>query len=271
MGIDIKSLRLDGLKTPGIRLARWEFWVWILLCAGIMIILSLGANNGVGVFHQPEQDLFLPVLLGCITNGLILYLLGIRVVPYFFLKKRHVKLLGMVLLVLVVATFIKAFLDFWIIQLRDPELMTYPFTVLIEENLYATSFMVTLGSAYGVVKTLVYKSHLPSDEEMVIRSGKKIYRFKKGDIDYFEAQGNYVKVVGQMKSELLYTSLSKLEKQMDERYFIRIHRSYIVSVRNATQIGTHHLAYGETEIPVSDKYKKGLQAWLSGKHSGMNH
>ena len=56
---------------------------------------------------------------------------------------------------------------------------------------------------------------------------------------------------------------------MDERYFMRVHRSYIVSVRNATQIDTHHIAYGDTDIPISDKYKKALQERLAAKHIGL--
>ncbi len=69
------------------------------------------------------------------------------------------------------------------------------------------------------------KSYL---ERLVIKTGGRIYFLETGEIDWIEAEGNYVSVHSAKKSHLLRETISSLESQLDPRKFVRIHRSSIV-------------------------------------------
>lgn len=92
------------------------------------------------------------------------------------------------------------------------------------------------------------------------------------DIDWIEAQGNYVALhVGDV-SHLVRESLSALERQMDSERFVRIHRSAIVAlarIRSLKPIANGDAMLEMTnsaEVRVSRSYRKGLAArWADGK------
>jgi two-component system LytT family response regulator len=65
-------------------------------------------------------------------------------------------------------------------------------------------------------------------ERLVIKTGGRIYFIETADIDWIEAEGNYVSVHSAKKSHLLRETISSLETQLDPKKFVRIHRSSIV-------------------------------------------
>jgi len=67
-------------------------------------------------------------------------------------------------------------------------------------------------------------------ERLVIKAAGRIYFLETGDIDWIEAEGNYVSVHSGKKSHLLRETISSLESQLDPRKFVRIHRSSIVRI-----------------------------------------
>lgn len=256
---------LKDIKTPGIELGRIEILSWVVLATFFTITLSLGDGNGLGIYQQPDQSLAVPLILGSVVNGVIIYLLGIRIVPYFYLNRRFFKLFIALLVVYILSVVFKTLLDLLLIQFLYPELKHHSINALVADNLYFCLAVLVIGIFFGVYKSLIYQSRLPVNNLIAIPSGKKLFRFKKDEIDYFEAQGNYVKIVGQFKPELLYISLSKLEKRVDPRYFTRVHRSYIVSMRNASQINKKKVIVDEKEIPVGKKYQNKIKKFLSKK------
>jgi two-component system LytT family response regulator len=65
-------------------------------------------------------------------------------------------------------------------------------------------------------------------ERIVVRDRGQVHMIPLADIDYIEAQDDYISIQWQGRSVLKTQSLSALEAQLDEQVFIRIHRSYIV-------------------------------------------
>ena len=256
---------LKEINTPGIEVKKIEVLIWILMASLFTILLSLGDSNGIGIYQQPDHNLLFPLVIGSIVNGCIIYVLGIRVIPYYYLKRKSLRLFITLLVLFILAIAVKTTFDLLQIHSIYPDLKHYPFLVLIEDNLYFCIPVFVFGILFGIYKSLIYQSQHPTNKLMAIPSGKKSFRFKTEDIDYFEAQGNYVKVVGKFKSELLYISLAKLEKQADPRYFTRVHRSYIVSIRNASYIDSRKVLIGDREIPVGSKYQKKIKSFLSDK------
>jgi two-component system LytT family response regulator len=63
----------------------------------------------------------------------------------------------------------------------------------------------------------------------VRRQGKTVF-VEIGDVDWMEADENYVQVHAGANAHLLHVTMNALEKALDPEIFLRIHRSVIVNV-----------------------------------------
>ncbi|MCZ6506881.1 MAG: LytTR family DNA-binding domain-containing protein [Acidobacteria bacterium] len=92
-------------------------------------------------------------------------------------------------------------------------------------------------------------------EQLVdFKSGKTVHRVRVGEILYVEGKGNYVKVCCRGRSFMVYASMRKTERQLSRRGFVRIHRSYIVSLGNLESAGRQAVVVGGRRLRVGEKY-----------------
>ena len=73
-------------------------------------------------------------------------------------------------------------------------------------------------------------------ERLVIRDGAEISIIAAGNIDYVRGQDDYVEVFHDARSSLTQQTLSSLEASLDPRYFVRVHRSYLLNVSRVARI-----------------------------------
>jgi two-component system LytT family response regulator len=105
-------------------------------------------------------------------------------------------------------------------------------------------------------------------ERLVIKSGGRIYFLETNEIDWIEAEGNYVSVHCGKKSHLLRETISSLESQLDPRQFLRIHRSSIVRIDRIKELqpwfhGEYHvILQNGTQLMLSRNYREKLQEAL---------
>ena len=94
-------------------------------------------------------------------------------------------------------------------------------------------------------------------ERILIRDGTRVQVIPAASIDYIEAQDDYVQVCAAGRAWLKSQRLADLEAQLDPGAFVRVHRSYIVSlaaIERIEQVGKDsHCAVlrGGARIPVS--------------------
>jgi two-component system LytT family response regulator len=97
-------------------------------------------------------------------------------------------------------------------------------------------------------------------ERLVIKAAGRIYFLETKDIDWIEAEGNYVSVHSARKSHLLRETISSLESQLDPKKFVRIHRSSIVRLDFIQEMQPWF--HGEYRVILND----GTQLTLSRNH-----
>jgi two-component system LytT family response regulator len=97
-------------------------------------------------------------------------------------------------------------------------------------------------------------------ERLVIKAGGRIYFLDTAEIDWIEAEGNYVSVHSAKKSHLLRETISSLEAQLDPKKFVRIHRSSIVRLDFIQELQPWF--HGEYRVILND----GTQLTLSRNH-----
>ena len=83
------------------------------------------------------------------------------------------------------------------------------------------------------------------------------------DVIYFEGFKNYVKVYTKSNPVFIraLTTLKSIEEKLPSGAFLRIHRSFIISVDKIESITKNTIKIGKTIIPVSDQYKNDFKAF----------
>jgi two-component system LytT family response regulator len=105
-------------------------------------------------------------------------------------------------------------------------------------------------------------------ERLVIKSSGRIYFLETNEIDWIQAEGNYVSVHTGKKSHLLRETISSLENQLDPKKFLRIHRSAIVRIDSIKELqpwfhGEYHIVLHDgTQLTLSRNYRDRLQEAL---------
>lgn len=74
---------------------------------------------------------------------------------------------------------------------------------------------------------------------------------------YIEAMKDYVKIYLEKETKpiLTLTTLKNIEEKLDPYKFLRIHRSYIVSLDKITAVKKNSVQIGRMEIAVTDSYR----------------
>jgi two-component system, LytTR family, response regulator len=103
---------------------------------------------------------------------------------------------------------------------------------------------------------------------LMIKSGGRIHFVRMADIDWCEAQGNYVRVHVGAQEHLVRDTMSHLESELDPQQFVRIHRSTIVNVDRIQEMQSSFngeyvvLLRTGTRLTLSRGYREILQARL---------
>jgi DNA-binding LytR/AlgR family response regulator len=98
---------------------------------------------------------------------------------------------------------------------------------------------------------------LPSRDYFFIKSGYKSVRINFDEILYVEGLKEYVSIYtsGNRKFVKL-TSLKELERILPRERFLRIHKSYIVSVNQVTAAYGNVVELNQVSLPIGRIYKE---------------
>ena len=107
---------------------------------------------------------------------------------------------------------------------------------------------------------------IQNHEFILLRSDKKIFKINFDDILYFESIGDYIKVYCTDKKIIIHETVKNLVSQLPPNQFIRVHRSYIVSVTKIRLIEGNQIDVIGQKIPIGLMFKEELIKRLnSGK------
>ena len=101
---------------------------------------------------------------------------------------------------------------------------------------------------------------------LFVKSEYKIRRINFSEINYIEGLRDYVKIflTEEKKPVLSLSTLKALEARLPGDRFMRVHRSFIVSLEKVKVIDRNRIVFGEVRIPVTDQYKENFQKFLDG-------
>jgi two-component system response regulator LytT len=103
------------------------------------------------------------------------------------------------------------------------------------------------------------------DEYLFVKVEYQLVRIALNDILYLESLKDYVKIFLQNSEKAVLTlgSLKALEEKLPVKRFLRVHRSYIVSLNKINSISRNALQIGKINITVGDQYREAFGKFLS--------
>lgn len=84
-----------------------------------------------------------------------------------------------------------------------------------------------------------------------IKSDGQFIKIKLDDVLYFESEKDYVFIYTTQKRYLTLLSLKQLEKELPPERFLRVHRSFLVSLEKVELVDGNQLVIKDKRIPVS--------------------
>lgn len=106
---------------------------------------------------------------------------------------------------------------------------------------------------------------LTKKEYVMVRADRKFIKVAYQDILYVEGLKDYVKIVLTGNSILTKQSIGNFEKELDSNAFIRIHKSYLVSLDKITAYNNHDVEIGKVELPIGKHYRNQLLSVLNNE------
>lgn len=98
------------------------------------------------------------------------------------------------------------------------------------------------------------------NDHIYVRADYKIIKINFEDILFIEGLKDYIKIFDGSKPILTILSLKYMEEKLPTNLFIRVHRSFIVSLKKINSIQKNRIYIGEHEIPVGDIYREAFFA-----------
>lgn len=93
---------------------------------------------------------------------------------------------------------------------------------------------------------------------ILVQVDKKTHKVELSSISYIEAFGDYVRLRVKEKTLVVHQTLSRMEEQLPSADFRRIHKSFIISLRQLSHIDGNVAHVAEHEIPIGQTYRAGF-------------
>jgi DNA-binding LytR/AlgR family response regulator len=98
--------------------------------------------------------------------------------------------------------------------------------------------------------------HHEKSDFIFVRADRKMIKITFSEINYIESLGDYLKIHLINKTIVTRETISSIEAKLPKNQFLRIHRSFIVSIDKTDSFTSEFIEIGSKAIPISRSYKK---------------
>lgn len=111
------------------------------------------------------------------------------------------------------------------------------------------------------------KAFLAEEDHFFVNSNYSLVKVKLSDITHIEGLKDYVKIhVAEGSPVVTRMGLKAVEEHLNSGRFMRVHRSYIISIDKIQSIQKTQLVIAGVEIPIGEAYRQALQHFIIKKN-----
>lgn len=114
-------------------------------------------------------------------------------------------------------------------------------------------FVKSVSKAYQLISR---SSERSSDSIIFLKSGFQIHRVSVDAIICIEKKGNYLTFYLSDKQIIVRENMSDVFSLVPEHRFVRIHKSFVVSLKHLETIEAHQVTLGKLKIPIGVTYRE---------------
>jgi DNA-binding LytR/AlgR family response regulator len=134
---------------------------------------------------------------------------------------------------------------------------------MLRENGVPISYAAFLDAINKAILQLLgnrYTYHYKDENYFFIKSEYRIVKVRFDDILFCEGLKDYTQIYTSKKSKPIITlqNLKTFSDRLPAKNFVRIHRSYIVSLNHVESISKKEVEVGERIIPIGNSYRSNL-------------
>jgi len=107
------------------------------------------------------------------------------------------------------------------------------------------------------------RKEVQSVHSIFVKEDQTTYQLEFDNILFVEAYGNYLKVHTPEKVYVTRDTMHDMEDKLTSNKFIRVHKSYIISIPKIDSISGNRVFLNKQEIPVGEMYKLALKQKIS--------
>lgn len=89
-----------------------------------------------------------------------------------------------------------------------------------------------------------------------VRADRKMVKINFSEISYIESLSDYIKINLTNKTIVTRETITNIEAKLPQKDFLRIHRSYIVSISKIDSFTNEFIEIKKNALPISRSYKK---------------
>ncbi|NQU52656.1 MAG: response regulator transcription factor [Bacteroidetes bacterium] len=93
-------------------------------------------------------------------------------------------------------------------------------------------------------------------ESFFVRANRKMIKISFNEILFIESLSDYIKIHLTDKTVVTRETMSNIEAKLPQKDFIRVHRSFIVSLASISSFTNELVEIGKKQIPISRSYRK---------------
>ncbi len=109
------------------------------------------------------------------------------------------------------------------------------------------------------------EAYLYSEDHIFVRSNSKFFRVNFSEILYIQGMRDYLKIYTPDYALVTHQTMNELEKTLPSRHFIRVHKSYIISLKHIRSIYGNTIELGKATIPIGINYKESVMNMVGRK------
>ncbi len=119
-------------------------------------------------------------------------------------------------------------------------------------------FLKTMNKVYQqiYITNTTHDANLQQEPHIFLKVIKKLIKVNLNDILYIESLKDYIKVITALGDFVVHKSLTAITEELPQSNFIRVHRSYTISINKIEALEGNTIEIASRKIPIGRIYLK---------------